>query len=258
MRRVIIHAGFHKTGTTHLQQTLRANRAALRPDLRLVMRPGMLALCEAARAYSKSRSGVDLGLVKYEAAELAQTLEAQTVVLSSEDLSGHMPWRHGLRDYGAVPKLMAALAEAFALVAPAAKLHYLFTTRAAEPWLRSCYGQHLRAARMTMTEKEYLARFKRSADLDTILERVRAAVPAHPVTTARLEDLGARRLGPADAVFDLLALPDALRATLHAVPQTANTTPSQALRDGLLRLNRSSLSDTDLRRARRDMIESLR
>ena len=32
MRRIIIHAGFHKTGTTSLQQTLRANRAALRPD----------------------------------------------------------------------------------------------------------------------------------------------------------------------------------------------------------------------------------
>ena len=55
-RKIIIHAGFHKTGTTSLQQNLRANRAVLRPDIRLVLRPGMTALCESARAYSRSRA----------------------------------------------------------------------------------------------------------------------------------------------------------------------------------------------------------
>jgi hypothetical protein len=34
MTRVIVHAGYHKTGTTSLQDFLHRNRAALAPHLR--------------------------------------------------------------------------------------------------------------------------------------------------------------------------------------------------------------------------------
>ncbi|WP_299025481.1 hypothetical protein [uncultured Sulfitobacter sp.] len=262
MPRFIIHAGFHKTGTTSLQHTLRANRAALRPDVRIVLRGGMIPLCEAARAYSISRSEVDLGMVKYEAAELAQKLEsdsAEQFIISSEDLSGHMPWRHGLRDYSAAPKVMKAIAVAFEMVHPDAEQIYFFSTRAAEPWLRSCYAQHLRARRMTMEEDEYLTRFKRSADLATIVERVREELPKHKVLATALEEMSATPLGPLNAVLDILDVPSVRRATFVTPPPSAlNETPTQAIKDTLLRLNRSKLDDETVRQARRDLMAANR
>ncbi len=52
MRRIVIHAGFHKTGTTTVQQTLKAHATVLAPHLQVVLREDMEAVCEAARAYS--------------------------------------------------------------------------------------------------------------------------------------------------------------------------------------------------------------
>lgn len=256
MRRIIIHAGFHKTGTTSLQQTLRANRAALRPDIRLVLRPGMTALCETARAYSRSREDYDLGLVKYEAALLVEQLQSEdagTIILSSEDLSGHMPGRHGLHGYGAAPHLMRALSVAFVAVSPDDELSFLFTTRAAEPWLRSCHAQHLRTARMTWNEAEYCKRMKPSADHDRIIELVRREVPAYPVLMAALEDHAERRLGIAEVVLDMLELGPERRAALSG-PAPHNPALPAEIRAELLQLNRSDLDAAALRHAKRALI----
>ncbi|KEJ91095.1 hypothetical protein [Sulfitobacter donghicola] len=257
MRRIIIHAGFHKTGTTSLQQTLRANRAALRPDIRLVLRPGMTALCESARAFSRSREDYDLGLVKYEAALLAEKLEdeeADTIVITSEDLSGHMPGRHKLHGYGATPHLMRALAVSFSAAAPDAELTFFFTTRGADPWLRSCYAQHLRASRMVWDEEDYLKRFKTSADLDQILDLIKREIPNHALLDTSLEEHAGRRLGLAEAMLDQLKLSNERRAVLKPA-KNRNAAPSDALKAELLALNRSDLGNAALKQAKRDLIE---
>jgi hypothetical protein len=258
MRRIIIHAGFHKTGTTSLQQTLRKNRANLRPDVRLVLRPGMKALCECARAYSRSREDYDLGMVKYEAVALIEELrdeEAPTIILSSEDLSGHMPGRYRLHGYGAAPHIMRALSVAIKAASPDADISFFFTTRAAAPWLRSCYAQHLRASRMVWDEGDYVKRLSASADLDKILDLVKQEVPGHMVEDAALEDHAGRPLGMAEALLDHLGLTEARRATLLPSP-TRNASLPASLRAELLALNRSGLDDGALRKAKRALIES--
>lgn len=257
MRRIIIHAGFHKTGTTSLQQTLRANRAALRPDIRLVLRPGMASLCECARAYSRSREDYDLGLVKYEAAMLMERLaeeQATTIVISSEDLSGHMPGRHGLHGYGAAPHLMRALSVAVKAVAPDNELSFFFTTRQADPWLRRCYAQHLRSSRMVLDESDYIKPLKSSAEHDKFITLVRKEVPEHTVMDAAIEDYIDRPLGMADAVLDQLHISMDRRAGLQssAAPKAAF---SPDLLTELLALNRSDLDDTALRKAKRALTE---
>lgn len=257
MRRVIIHAGFHKTGTTSLQQTLRINRAALRPDIRVVLKAGMKPLCETARAYSRSREDYDLGLVKYEAALLIEQLaaeKAQTIIISSEDLSGHMPGRHGLHGYGAAPHLMRALAVAFKTAAPEDEVTFFFTTRSAEPWLRSCYAQHLRTARMVWDEANYLKRLKTSAELDKILDLIKREIPDHALIDAGLEEHADRRLGPVEALLDHLNLDPERRATLRPA-QARNARLAAGLRAELLALNRSGLDDAALKAAKRALIE---
>ena len=48
--RILIHAGFHKTGTTSVQAALRRNREALAPWLRLRLPGQTRTLRQAARA----------------------------------------------------------------------------------------------------------------------------------------------------------------------------------------------------------------
>ncbi len=257
MRRIIFHAGFHKTGTTSLQQTLRANRQALKADMRLVLRPGMTALCEAARGFSRSREDIDLGLVKYEAALLAEQLDketAGTILISSEDLGGHMPGRFLLRNYSAAPHLMRALTVAFTAACPGDELTFFFTTRAPAPWLSSCYAQHLKTTRMTMNEDEYVSRLRESADFETVLDQIKDEVGRHAVIDAALEEYTQSPLGPADAVLDLIGLTDRRRAALVAGP-VANQQPSEPLKHELLALNRSDLDTAALRAAKRALLE---
>jgi hypothetical protein len=258
VRRIIIHGGFHKTGTTSLQQTLRANRAALRPNVRLVLRPGMKALCECARAYSRSREDYDLGMVKYEAALLMDSLgqeQADTLILTSEDLSGHMPGRYKLHGYSAAPHLMRALSVAFKAARPGVELTFFFTTRSADAWLRSCYAQHVRAARMVWDEGDYIKRLRSSADHEKFLDLIKTEVRDHALIDAALEDYADRPLGIAEALLDHLDLNRKQRAALIPTATRKTALPGEITAQ-LLALNRSGLDDGALRTAKRRLIES--
>jgi hypothetical protein len=99
MRRFVVHAGFHKTGTTTVQDTLRANASLLTTHLRVLLRPDMLALCEAARAFSASRGDPEMARFRHAAAELVEGWDRndpRPILLASEDLAGHMPGRRKL------------------------------------------------------------------------------------------------------------------------------------------------------------------
>ena len=257
MRRIILHAGFHKTGTTSLQQTLRANRVALRPDIRLVLRRGMKALCECARAYSLSRQDYDLGMVKYEAALLIEALKgetAQTIIITSEDLSGHMPRRHKLHGYGAAPHLMRAISDAFKAASPKDQLTFFFTTRSADPWLRSCYAQNVRAGGMVWDEGDYMKRLKASANHDQTLDLIKGEIADHALIDAALEEYATRPVGMAEALLDHLGIDTKQRASLVPSPEQNAALPEALIKE-LLALNRSDLDDAALRRAKRALIE---
>lgn len=245
--RIIVHAGFHKTGTTSIQRALDAHRAAL--PLTVLLRPDMVALCESARAYSVSRSAVDLGLVQYEAAVLADGWDG-TVLLSSEDLAGHMPGRREVTRYDAVPVLMQTVASTFHAVHPDAKVTLAFTTREAAQWLASCHMQHLRATRITLTAEDYAIQFAASAQLDDIVAETAGAVP-----NARVHALPLN--GPTDPLTALLALADVPAGTLPPMPHKNRSAPD-ALRAGLLDINRSDRSDAEARAARRALMQKAR
>ncbi|AXI45022.1 hypothetical protein C1J03_02620 [Sulfitobacter sp. SK012] len=256
MRRIIIHPGFHKTGTTGLQETLRANRHILRPDIRLVLRPGMEALCDMARNYSETREDFDLDLVKYEATALAESLAsetAQTIVITSRDISGHMPGRRGLHGYGAVPKLMQAIASAFLATLPRDELLFFITTRQPDAWLHRSYDQHLRNSRLPLDLRDYMRRFKTAADFPAAITKIDEALPRYRVTSAAIEDHAKRPLGLADAILDLAGVPDSRRAELE-IKQTQSPKTAARMRAKLLELNRSDLPAAALREAKQSLL----
>ncbi|MFT7593125.1 MAG: hypothetical protein ACI8R4_000437 [Paracoccaceae bacterium] len=253
---VIVHAGFHKTGTTTIQKALRQNHAALEPYVKIILRSDMVAVCETARAYSASADVLDLSLFQYELSQLAEGWDAsdtRPVLLDSEDLGGHMPGRRGLTSYAATPLLMRTLVETLCKIRPDARAQFFFSTRSADPWLASCYAQHLRATRITQSVEEYTHAYRDSARLAEIIGQIATAVAPHPVHHCALESSQTRPLGPLDPVLDLIGLPDAVRARLVAHPRV-NTAPSPAKCDRLLALNRSDLGAKVWRAAKRALL----
>jgi hypothetical protein len=257
--RLIVHAGFHKTGTTSIQHVLRRNGKKIARHFRVLTRRDATALCEAARAYSRGEDAADLAFFTYEAAQLFQALDPadpRPVLLSSEDLSGHMPGRFGLTGYDAAPRLMATLEQVARTCLAAPDLRFFFTTRAAAPWLRSTYAQHVRAIRFTEARTAYLARMADHADLAIWVRRVDAATRA-PVTAAALETCGSDPLGPLGPLLDAAGAPAGLRDRLTPLPPANPSFPDHVL-DRMLALNRSSLSHDDWVAAKKRLMEDWR
>ncbi len=256
--RLIVHAGFHKTGTTSVQKMLRKNKRKLSHDLRLFTRPQMIPVCEAARAYSIQRSPMDLALLAYEWAQFLQSLppdDPRPVLVSSEDLSGHMPGRHGLTGYDAAPALMKCLVDTAKECFQAPDITLFFSTRAPVAWVRSCYAHHLRSTRITESRTEYEQHALPRGDLIHYVRAVRAAVPGIAVHHAALEATTKRRLGPLSPLLDLADVPSERRRKLIVVPP-ANVARKEGILQKLLHLNQSDLTDDALSTAKKQVLRS--
>ncbi|SEQ13530.1 hypothetical protein [Thalassovita taeanensis] len=254
--RLILHAGFHKTGTSSIQNFLYQNKPTLSAEFRVLMRPKIKALCDCARGFSVNRNPLDQGLFLSEAAQALSALDPadpRPVVISAEDLSGHTPGRHRLLSYAATPALMQMLVQVADECLPGAELTFLFTTRDPESWLRSSYAQSLRATRQRLGWAAYFATLSPHADFGPVLDEIQTAVAPHHVFTAALEDSQTHPLGPATALLDLMQPSDALRAALVPVSPQNRKLPDPVL-DALLHLNRSDLPKDEMRRRKADLI----
>lgn len=252
--RIVLHAGFHKTGTTAVQQFLRDNRAALRRHLRLFTKAGQEPLCEAARAFSLTQDPVERAVL---AAEWGRFLAAQgpddprPVLMSAEDLAGHMPGRHGLTRYAAAPAILAMLAD---LLQEGIELTVALSLRANGPWRRSCWGQHVRATAHTGSLDEYLA--GPGCDLADDAQAVTAAVQGRArVVTSWLEDLAGQRFGPGAPLLALVDLPGRVLDRLTPPPRAKASLPDAVLAQ-LLALNRAGLDRPALVAAKRAVIDA--
>ncbi|MDF1718585.1 MAG: hypothetical protein P1U75_18240 [Antarcticimicrobium sp.] len=254
--RVLLHAGFHKTGTSTVQQALFHNRDALAPHLRLVPRARMAPAGKAARAWSAGGNPVDLALFGYELAQVMEEWDAddpRPMLISAEDLCGQMPGRAGVESYAAAAPLMRTVVDTLATLHPNAAPAFYFSTRQTEDWLASAHAQHLRASRMTLSAEAFAGRYRAAADLATVVDGIAAALAPLPVHRCALEQSRARPLGPLDPLLDLLALPEGLRDSLEPQPPVNPALPPDCLQ-GLLVLNRSDLDDAALRAAKRALI----
>jgi hypothetical protein len=107
---ILIHAGFHKTGTSTVQKFLQHNRPALNPHMALGLKWKMKDILHAARGFSTWRDPVTLMKFtrRFDAFVAAHYgVKRRGLFLSAEELCGHMPGRGDLRDYSAAPLLMA-------------------------------------------------------------------------------------------------------------------------------------------------------
>lgn len=261
--RLLIHAGFHKTGTKTLQASLRANSTVLGalgwrvetlPD-----NPAMRAVTEAARAFSVSGSGEDLALLRAGAVIWLAELDlrpGEGVMISSEDLSGHMPGMHGLSAYRAPGPVLAALVATAREVMGEVDCAVLFTTRAPDSWMRSLYWQQAKHPHLTDDFAAFAARLPRAADLSAPIRRARRHLgPEVPVHEVALEKIAVRPLGPVEALFDLAGIGQDDRSLFAEVGQR-NSAPAPDLAEAFVALNRLGLPPAELRNRKEALLKA--
>ncbi len=258
-RRIVIHAGFHKTGTTTIQQTLKLNRPVLKPVLRSVLRPGMKDLLSAAREFSTDRDALSrakfhnrFGSFLYE----LPPMRRRVLCLSAEELSGHLPGRPKTPDYRAAVKLAQDMAASAQLVFPYAELIFFYTTRNPEDWLASAYSEHVKSSSMTMGFDAFAAKYHKAADLDGIIEQVAASVSGK-VVQSRLEETLDDTFGPATRLLDICDVPQDVRDQMTR-PEPANRKPDRAAMDALLEANRTIKDKAALKKAKAQILAAAR
>lgn len=257
MTRVIVHAGYHKTGTTSLQDFMAANRDRLAPVLAYYGKMDFLGAGANARIYAQRPYPWRLVRFRRSLRKFLKSIpNDELVVLSRETFSGGMPGHHRVGGalmtsyFGPALKLAhAIIAELRRRFGPDVEITFFYTTREREAWIRSVHGHLLRSIRLTEDFETFRAHFPALASPAEEAQRMAGALSPIPVATAALEDWGSTTEGPAGALLDLAGVPADLRARLAPVPR-ANLGQSGDLRAAFLDLNRQGLSKSRLRAAK--------
>lgn len=250
--RILFHAGFHKTGTSSLQRALMAHAPALM-GVQVEVRQTSAAFSAAAEAARAVSVGGSVDSLRARLVEWVAGLSGADLIASSEDFAGHMPGRFGLVDYRAagvvLPEVVRALRARFAGVV----VDLLFTTRVAGPWLTSLHWQLAKHPEMRLKQRRFCRDFAAAADFEAVLSPLAVALAGQAVLhRVALEDVAGCRLGPVEAVYDVLGLPHSLRDALPVVAK-ANVAPPVGLADQFVTLNRAELSAEDLQRSKADL-----
>jgi hypothetical protein len=245
-QRIVLHLGFHKTGTTSLQRFMTDHRAQLAPLVDIVD-PVMCsdaALCVwryAMRPLPWRRRAM-LRAVDALAGGLAPGA-ARAMFLTAENLSGPLPGTpvgHGvtLRDYVAIGQLVATqLVSAVRARFPGTPVILAYTTRGSEGWLPSAYAQTLLSSRLRLDFQDYKAALGPDFDLATQAQAIAALARPDDLAILPLEKHASNPLGLATPVFRLLGLPVEIDAGL-APPARLNTRLPSSVQDALLAANR--------------------
>ncbi|SIN75145.1 hypothetical protein [Vannielia litorea] len=249
--RVVVHMGFHKTGTTSAQSFLRHNGKHLWPVMALGLRQQLEPVLFATRAFSTWRDVLSLEKLRLRFAAYLAGLhlgQKRDLLLSSEELAGHMAGRPGLPDYSAVPEIAEVMEQEILAAWPAADVTFFFSLRAPGPWLKSAWSEHVKSSRMTLDFAAFEAANPSAANFASIIAATQARVQS-TVTTAWLEKIGTLPFGPATPLLDLMQVSHSRRARLDPT-RRLNTRRDPEVTEALLALNRSNLDDAALRAAK--------
>ncbi len=246
-RRILLHPGFHRTGTRSVGAFLATNRAALAPHLGLLLAPDLAAATALTTNFATDRNPLRLtDMVEVLDGILAENglhpvvNDTRDMVISAADLTGLMPGAPGIDGYGAAPVATAYLTGYLADRFPQAEIVVVFTTRTSPDWLYSCWRAALFRHRLKQDWPTFRTALAGAANLDDAV--VNAARAIDPVTVYSLPlDVGARhRHGPGGALLEMIDLPEAVRGSFEPGAITGQGAgPDLAAR--FLALNRSDL-----------------
>ena len=239
-RRLIVHLGVQKTGSTAIQRHLRRNTDALAghlavrtPEEGSPMRP----LGRAAVAFSlqPSEDRARALTLAFRAVLDSLTASDLPVLISHENLAGAMPGNGGeTRLYPALPRIAALLAQEASDFA----VDFVIYTRNRRDWLPSVWAQAVRTDGYRRSLAEFQAETADLPSWDDLLRRLSATVA---VTRFTLEDEGDPSR-PGRQLLRHAGLDDTLIDTLEPLNGLANRRLNDGATEFLRRLNGLSLN----------------
>ncbi|SHJ13090.1 hypothetical protein [Wenxinia saemankumensis] len=247
-RRIHLHPGFHKTGTSSIQHFLWSNRQriATRADLRMLRH--LAPVTKLCAAYSRSANPlfvVDM-VEALDAAFADPPLCAEAdLLISTEGLAGHLPGWPGVEDYAAAPVTIGAVVTWAQERFPQAAIDIVLTTRDPGDWLSSAWRHHLLGQRLRQDEAAFAEAHRAAADLGAAAADLAGALAPVPVRTLPLETAREHRLGPGGALLATFGWTEAEMEGFEPVGH-GNRGPRPDLAARLLELNRSDMPDPRL------------
>lgn len=262
MTHVIVHAGFHKTGTTSLQDFLSQNRAALSPYFDYYGQQDFLNAGAAARLYAQRPFPHRLHRFRKAFRRfLAQIPDHDVIVLSRESFSGGMPGHRKLGGAMITSYHQPALKLARVIIREIrrrfgkdAKISFFYTVREGEAWIKSVHGHLLRSIGLTDDFDEFRQHFHPMISPAQQAQRMRGALAPVPVITAALEDHAQHPHGLGAPLMDLAGVPENAREGLTPAPHK-NRGQGSVMRDAFLALNREGLSKPDLKARKQHLLD---
>ncbi len=258
MRQILLHPGFHRTGTSSIQHFLWLNRDVLSPHLTIRLNRHFKPLAHRCHRYAQSQNPLDL-------TELISALDQgfaenpvptdRDLIISSEGLCGDIPGHQDIQDYSAAPALITYISGYLAERFPDATVRVLLTTREPKSWLSSAYRHVLRRNRITMPEEDFVAQYAQAGAFDQIIAEVAEAISPIETLYLPLELAQTAYLGPGGAVLDQIGIPDHLWKALKPVGIGAQGAAPH-IWGQFLAMNRSDRSDEEVTAQKEDMAEA--
>ncbi|GGL78954.1 hypothetical protein GCM10011392_36810 [Wenxinia marina] len=253
---ILIHAGFHKTGSTFIQNLLAHNRDRLPPSVAAVHQADASSqpLHAACLNYDRAlRAGEDEAaaatareavLAACRALVNAAGTGLRTLLISDEEIAGVMPGRQGTRRiYASIGQIGAALVEGFA----PHPVRFVLYQRQTERWLSSVHNQAVKQHRLRLPLDQFRDWLAEPVDLDGVLARLRAAVGGENVDVVRFEDDLQSPTGLGTALLRKAGLDDAWIAALEVDGLNLNESLHPLALELMIEFNRTRTGGAELR-----------
>ena len=219
-QQILLHPGFHRTGTSSMQHLLWLNREALAPHLTIRLTRHFKTVARLCTRYSTTQNPLDLTdmIGELDTAFAQEPVPTgRNLLISSEMFCGEVPGHGVVADYSAAPTLITYLVGYLQERFPDANIRVIMTTRDPDEWLFSAYRHVLRRSRVTMTREDFAKTYKTVANFDAILQNISESIDPVEVLFLPLNHSLKNALGPGAALVDQLPLPNAVRAALKPV-----------------------------------------
>lgn len=238
MRRLIVHIGVQKTGSTGLQRHLRMNKdlmaghlVCLTPDAGAPMRN----LGRAAVAYSLDLSQDAESTLRDAVRDALDCAPANDlpVILSHENLAGAVPGSGGEAAlFPALPRIARIIMDS----APDFSVDFVIYTREMSDWKVSVWSQIVRSDGYTGTLTEFLDLTDDLPEWDDLTDRIKDVTGEDRLTCFLLED-EPNEGHPGQQLLRFSGLSDDLIGSLKPLYGTPNRRLNDASTEFLRRLN---------------------
>jgi hypothetical protein len=248
-RKLFIHAGLQKSGSTSFHRYLKQNETALSDHIKPIFPKGKsLArmLGRVAMKYSMAPSKERLTRIRAVGREILLECEnlEQDVLITHENILGAMP---GVQEkyelYPSFPKISGALVDIFSDY----DVEFIVTTREINAWKKSVYAEGVKSDRFTQEYESFIFGTNYLGDWDQLDQHLNASAPT---TLFAIEDETSRE-HPGQNLLEHCGVPKNALATFSPIGKEYNARFTDEMIEFARALNKSDIALSELKKSPR-------